>query len=106
MTLVEQVGIIALNMLVDFISGGEFLDEFEVEMSFKDRRCTRGKEVKSDDMNFFNEVVDGKQEREGPVLNTKHRTVHLTIATPVVLQYRVYLPTSEKQNSRNSQSSS
>jgi hypothetical protein len=47
------VGIIALNMFVDFISGGEFLDEYEVEMSFKDRRCTLGKEAKSDDINFL-----------------------------------------------------
>ena len=54
---------------------------------------------------FLNKVVDGTYEREWPVLNTKHKTVDFTIATPIVLQYRVYLPTSEKQNSRNSESS-
>ena len=34
MTRVEQVGIIASNMLADFISGGEFLYEFVVRGRF------------------------------------------------------------------------
>jgi len=49
---VKRVGTIAPNMLVDFISGAEFLNEFEVEMSFKSRTGTGGTEAKSDDMNF------------------------------------------------------
>ena len=31
------------------------------------------------------------------MLNAKHKTVDLTIAAPAVLQYRVYLPTSENK---------
>ena len=49
---VRRVGTIAPNMLADFISGAEFLSEFEVEMSFKNRTGTRRIETKSDDMNF------------------------------------------------------
>ena len=49
---VEQMGIIAPKMLADFISGAEFLNEFEVQISFKDRTGARGMEAKSEDMNF------------------------------------------------------
>jgi hypothetical protein len=49
---VKQGGIIAPNMLADFISGAEFINEFEVEMSFKNRTWTQGKETLSHDMNF------------------------------------------------------
>ena len=48
----EQVGVIAPNVLADFISDAEFLNEFEIEISFKDLTCTRVMEAKSDDKNF------------------------------------------------------
>jgi hypothetical protein len=97
MTRVEQVRIIAPNMLAKFISGGEILNEFEIQIFFKDRTCTRGKEAKSDDTNF--EWSGGwKIGKRRAADNTKHKTVDLTIASLLVLQYRVYLPTSVKQN--------
>lgn len=52
MTRVEQVGITVSSVLTDFILGAEFLNEFEVQMSFKDRTGTRGKKAKPDDINF------------------------------------------------------
>jgi len=52
MTRVEQVDITVPSVLADFILGAEFLNEFEVQMSFKDRTGTRGTEAKSDDMNI------------------------------------------------------